>query len=162
VRRVIVIALLVVALIPHSAPDSLGGGVCEIEGTSGRDRLRGTPSNDVICGFRGRDHILGLGGHDWLRGGLDADVIIGGRGDDQLIGGNGRDRLRGKRGWDYLKGERDRDVHSGGPGPDCLNAVDGHLGDVLRGGPDDDYGSWDAGDRAVSTIRSEACPARPI
>ncbi|HEY5976312.1 MAG TPA: aryl-sulfate sulfotransferase [Solirubrobacterales bacterium] len=87
-------------------------GSCEgrsptIRGTSGADRLRGTPSADVIVAGRGDDRIAGRGG---------ADLICGGSGSDRLLGGPGADRLFGGGGDDTIDGGPKRDRCDGGGG----------------------------------------------
>jgi DNA-binding beta-propeller fold protein YncE len=78
-------------------------------GTSGPDKLRGTPKADVIAGLAGRDKISGLRGNDVLCGGSGKDRINGGAGNDRLLGQGGADSLLGGPGKDRLKG---------GPGKD--------------------------------------------
>ncbi len=69
-------------------------------GTTGRNRLRGTPHRDVIAGLGGNDVIRGLAGNDLLCGGKGRDRLFGGGGRDTLRGGPGHDRLRGGPGHD--------------------------------------------------------------
>lgn len=83
---------------------------CTIVGTSGQDRLRGTPYDDVICGLGGADVIAGRSGADILDGGAGADLLVGGPGYDELLGAGGDDLL------DSRDGRRD-DV-DGGAGDD--------------------------------------------
>lgn len=95
------------------------GSICTIEGTAGRDRLRGTPGNDVICAYGGNDTILGRGGHDLVYGGPGSDRTTGGGGIDVLYGNAGsdrfgardgrRDRLHGGAGQDSASVDRGRD-----------------------------------------------------
>ena len=61
---------------------------------STRLRIVGTPGDDVIAAYGGRQTILGRGG---------ADRLCGGAGDDLLIGGAGIDRLHGQRGDDICR-----------------------------------------------------------
>ncbi len=89
---------------------------CTITGTPGRDRLRGTRHDDVICGLGGDDTIDGRDGDDAIFGDAGNDRIDGGDDDDTLYGGDGADRLDGERG---------RDVLSGGPGVDVLRTGPG-------------------------------------
>ena len=90
-----------------------------VAGSSGADRLAGTPRGDVILGGLGNDVIGGGRGSDSLDGEFGNDTLRGGPGDDRLIGGAGSDRL------------------DGGPGDDSL-ASDGGTADTLIGGPGDD------------------------
>ena len=69
-----------------------------IRGTSGPDRLEGTPRHDRMLAFGGDDTVDGRGGPDRIRAG---------RGEDTVFGGTGRDRI-------FVRdGERD-DVECGG------------------------------------------------
>jgi RTX calcium-binding nonapeptide repeat (4 copies) len=150
------LSALTVCAMPSSAG---GGGVCEIEGTEGRDVLRGTPSSDVICGLGGNDIIRGLDGPDWLIGGKGRDRIIGGDGEDQIQGGQHRDYLAGRRGRDLLEGENRIDRHLGGRGRDCIDASeqDHQGGDVIYGGPNDDRVIADPGDVVRSADEVRRC-----
>ncbi len=78
-------------------------------GTSGPNKLRGTPRRDVIAGLGGNDVIRGLAGND---------LLCGGKGKDRLLGGGGRDTLLGQAGRDTLRGGPGRDKLRGGPGRD--------------------------------------------
>ena len=105
----------------YGTPGQAGrrGRICTIEGTGGRDRLTGTPANDIICAYGGRDVVDGRGGHDLVYGGPGADRITGGRGRDALYGNAGadriaardvrRDRLHGGAGRDRARVDRGRD-----------------------------------------------------
>ena len=128
------------------APSSSAGGtsrmchgrVATIAGTSGSDRIEGTPGNDVIAGFGGADHIAGFAGDDVICGGGGNDHLRGGPGDDTLVGGHQSDGLKGLTGADVLLG---------GPGPDGLRGGAGN--DVIRGGPGDDSALLDRGHDAI-------------
>jgi subtilisin-like proprotein convertase family protein len=74
--------------------------ICTKTGTSGNDRIKGTPRADVICGFGGNDTIYGLGGGDRIYGGGGNDKLFGGAGNDKLYGGGGIDTLNGGKGAD--------------------------------------------------------------
>ncbi len=100
---------------------------CTIEGTEGKDRLYGTPGDDVICGFGGNDKLFGFRGNDTLLGGGGNDRLYGGLGHDELIGEAGNDRLYGWFGNDTI---------SGGDGDDKLWGYFGN--DALDGGNDND------------------------
>ncbi len=115
-----------------------GGRVATIEGSPGRDVLRGTGKRDVIAGLGGNDLIRGLKGNDLICGGNGKDRLIGGNGKDRLIGGRGNDRLIGGRAADRLLGGPGRDRLLGGPGADRLFAGPGR--DLCRGGPGRDRG----------------------
>lgn len=95
---------------PAQASATCHGVRVTILGTSGDDRLRGTPGRDVISGLGGDDRLRGVAGDDVLCGGRGSDVLEGGRGDDRLYG--------------------DLDRVESGPGY--------HRGDVLVGGRQDD------------------------
>lgn len=71
-----------------------------IFGTEGNDKIRGTPSDDVIVGLGGNDKINGNGGNDIICGGDGNDNIKGDKGDDVLIGGSGSDKINGGPGFD--------------------------------------------------------------
>ena len=111
-----------------------------INGTSGADRLIGTPFDDVINCRGGKDVVRGGGGNDVIKcgsgndrveGGAGKDRIVGDAGNDRLSGGSGNDRLYGSAGRDTLRGGKGKDRLSGGGGNDRLHR-DG--ADLLRGG----------------------------
>lgn len=100
-----------------------GTQICTINGTPGKNVLRGTSKADVICGFGGNDVISG--------GGAD-DIIIGGPGNDKIDGGAGSDLIYGDAGNDTFNakdGARDRVV--GGTGNDHASVDKGK--DVTTG-----------------------------
>jgi VCBS repeat-containing protein len=116
-----------------------------INGTSGNDKLSGTPKKDVIHGRAGDDTILGEGGNDIITGGSGNDVISagagrdfvrGGSGNDTISGGAGSDRLNGGAGNDTVSGDEGNDVISGGAGNDRLSGGSGN--DRLNGGAGND------------------------
>jgi Ca2+-binding RTX toxin-like protein len=117
VRTKILLSLLlfsgsqVIQRLPVKAatPTKCAGHEATIVGTSGDDRLRGTPRRDVIVGLAGNDRIVGWKGRD---------VICGNAGDDKLAAGPGGDHLSGGLGADVLNDERGDDLSVGGPGPD--------------------------------------------
>lgn len=124
-----------------------------IYGTSSRDRLVGTPGNDLIFGFGGSDSIKGRGGDDCLVGGDGSDslkgqdgndVLLGGDGSDSLKGGNGDDHLIGGEGSDSLKGGNGNDVLEGNGGSDSLKGGNGN--DILLGGAGNDSLKGNNGD----------------
>ncbi|MUN62891.1 hypothetical protein GMA12_07015 [Kocuria sediminis] len=115
---------LILGLAPHQpvfAAPRHGAG-CTIQGTSGADRLVGTPQDDVICGEQGDDLVSGGGGDDTVVGGNGQDVLFGGPGADVLQGGNGKDLLIGGTGRDTVDGGNAKD--------ECDGVSDG---DVLSG-----------------------------
>ena len=103
-----------------------------ITGTSGNDRLIGTPGNDVIRCGAGDDRVRGGGGNDVIRCGAGNDRVSGGAGNDRAEGGTGNDRLFGDAGRDLLLGGRGNDRLSGGRGNDRLLGMAGR--DRLFGG----------------------------
>ena len=72
----------------HCGVDSFWGpGTCrgnpgEIYGTEGRDRIVGSPKDDVIVALGGNDRIRGRGGQDVICGDAGDDFISGGKGED--------------------------------------------------------------------------------
>jgi O-glycosyl hydrolase len=102
-----------------------------ILGTSGNDRLVGTPGPDVIVGFGGNDRISGLSGDDFIC----PDQPDGGlpeTGDDLVDAGPGSDVIEPSLGADNLDGggssEGGFDAIEGGPGDDRIS--DSGLGDA--------------------------------
>jgi Tol biopolymer transport system component len=59
--------------------------------TGGAGLIRGTDSNNDICGRSGRDRIIGLNGADRIWGGAGNDVLNGGPGNDIIDTGPGDD-----------------------------------------------------------------------
>ncbi len=99
-----------------AAPITCHGATATIVGTSGDDTLIGTAGRDVIVGLAGDDLIRGLGGNDVICGNVGSDVLDGGRGDDRLYGGTGLGNGHHNDDGDLL-----------------------YAGDLLVGGPGDDY-----------------------
>jgi hypothetical protein len=120
-----------VQLPPTSA--TCAGLSATIVGTSGADRLPGTPGFEVIVGGRGNDRIGGGGGNDLICAGPGNDRVAGGGGEDRLLGGPGRDRLRGGRGNDRLIGGPGADRFRGGPGIDAASGFSAVVGDRKEG-----------------------------
>ena len=151
VATYVAIAVIVPALPAWAA--TCMGRTATIEGTGGRDRIRGTPGNDVVAagdgsdlvrGRGGDDRICGGGGADLLRGQAGRDQIEGSRGSDILEGGAGRDRLQAGPGFDFLDGGNGGDALSGGGGStDLLRGRSGN--DEIRGGGGFDILIGDAG-----------------
>lgn len=95
-----------------------GGGNDWIGGSNGRDCLVGGPGNDVINGSNGNDVILGEAGNDVIDGSNGDDRIFGGEGNDWIGGGNGNDYVEGNEGNDNLRGGNGNDILLGGLGDD--------------------------------------------
>lgn len=144
---------------PEAAPTCFGESAT-IVGTSGDDKLRGTPGPDVIVGRGGDDDIRGLAGPDLMCGKHGRDQqLAGGGGDDRLSGGPGHDLLDGNAGEDFVVGGPgndmvsalygklgDRDTARGGDGHDQLDMEDGESDDTAAGGPQTDTCYVDGGD----------------
>jgi Tol biopolymer transport system component len=73
--------------------------------SAGAGLLKGTDSNNDICGRKGRDRILGLGGNDRIWGGAGNDVLNGGPGNDTIDTGPGTDVVSCGAGVDKVKAE---------------------------------------------------------
>ena len=65
-----------------------GGGLPEINGTSGNDRLVGPASGAKISGFAGVDKLIAMGGENILIGGLGKDSITLASGHDIVVFGS--------------------------------------------------------------------------
>jgi Ca2+-binding RTX toxin-like protein len=124
---VIVVVMGVVAVPASAAVPRCFGKVATIVGTSGNDRLRGTPGRDVIHGRGGDDLIRGLAGNDLLCGGGGSDLLIGRDGRDRLDGGGGPDGLQPGTGKDVVRGGGGRldDVRY----PDATRSITASLAD---------------------------------
>jgi hypothetical protein len=112
------------------------GFAATIKGTSGADKIAGTPGNDVIVGLGGDDRIDGKGGIDIVCGGPGNDDLFGGSSGDYLSGDEGLDDLRAGGGNDVLVGGSDSDRLYGGKGDDIL--AGGPHYDLCFPGPGDD------------------------
>jgi Ca2+-binding RTX toxin-like protein len=133
----------------QAAPTCFGRRA-DIVGTGGRDRIRGTPRNDVIVALGGRDVVLGGGGRDLICAGSGddavgghgaSDKVAGGSGNDQLFGGSRGDLLKGGGGrFDFLFGQTGNDRLIGGAGGDVLLGQKGN--DLFSGGPGLDLASF--------------------
>ena len=117
-----------------------------LQGTSGDDRMVGTPraddmdaggGNDVILALEGDDVVIGGDGDDRIVSGEGDDVVLAGDGNDIAFAGNGDDIVVGGDGNDALFGEDGDDYLVGGGGDDTLDGGDGS--DVLDGGEGADY-----------------------
>ncbi|MGI9437535.1 MAG: calcium-binding protein [Geminicoccaceae bacterium] len=109
--------------------DGNGGGGADLDADPfvddpviSRNRIVGTPGDDVLIGGDGDDLILGASGNDIIHGNGGSDVLLGHEGNDELHGGTGRDRLDGGAGNDFLEGgaDDDLDILRGGSGDDTL------------------------------------------
>ncbi|HEX3562296.1 MAG TPA: hypothetical protein VHU24_05610 [Solirubrobacterales bacterium] len=87
-------------------PPVCDGRPATIVGSTGRDKLRGSPFADVIVGLGGRDSIKGAKGNDLICGGRGKDRIAGGKGNDRLVGGAGDDSVTGGPGRDRCLGAK--------------------------------------------------------
>ena len=105
------------------------GQTATIVGTTGDDRIEGTPEADVIVARGGRDVVFGNGGDD---------VVCGNHGNDVLDGGAGNDDLIGAAGDDFVTGVDGNDEIRGGSGKDVLNFGDEENGDDFVAGGDGD------------------------
>lgn len=132
----------------------------DIGGTSGPDRLQGTPQSEAIHGFGGNDTLIGLRGDDLLNGGHGRDTAIylgatpavvdlrlagaqdTGHGEDRLIAienvtaGSGNDVLTGNDAANTLIGNGGNDRLTGHGGNDQLQGDVGN--DRLDGGAGSD------------------------
>lgn len=91
-----------------------------ISGTSGDDRIVGTPDHDLIFTLGGRDRIRGGFGNDTINSGPEGDEIAGDHGTDVIFGGAGNDVIDGGSGNDTLFGDDGHDFISGGWGSNSL------------------------------------------
>lgn len=83
-------------------------------GTTGDDKLVGTPAAETIRGRRGDDRIFARAG---------ADCVFGQNGDDRIEGGGGRDKVTGASGRDRIMvRDHKRDVVRCGAGHDTVLA----------------------------------------
>lgn len=150
-------------------PPAPGYPPCTIVGDkSGRatnDVIHGTKHRDVICPDEGNDIVYGHGGPDVLMGGLGTDRLYGGPGKDEFHAWKGPDKLFGEGGDDHLNGEIGKDLVIGGPGKDvllgasegdCVVALDGAGGDLVRGDKGFDRYEADSNDRIRQSTENEA------
>jgi hypothetical protein len=108
----------------------------KVLGTPGNDVLVGTVDADLIRGFEGDDSASGDSGDDEIGGGPGNDRLFGDDGNDEVYGGSGNDNLGGGTGNDRVRGGGGADVVGGGAGDDILYG--GADNDVLRGGAGND------------------------
>jgi Ca2+-binding RTX toxin-like protein len=111
--------------------DTLPGGATLTPLTDGKDRFRGTATNDQISSGTGNDFLKGGAGNDVFDAGADNDRVYGGIGEDTISGGTGKDYLNGGSGLDSLDGGEGRDKLYGGDGDDTL--IGGVGNDFLKG-----------------------------
>lgn len=104
------------------------GGLNDIRGEQGEDRLFGGRDIDDIDGGTDSDLIFGGAGNDFLRGGAGdfRDDIFGSSGDDFIDGEGGNDRLRGNTGEDTIYGGTGDDNIRGGTNSDVLFGDEGN------------------------------------
>ncbi|MEM7115242.1 MAG: 6-bladed beta-propeller [Chloroflexota bacterium] len=127
-------------------PNDAGLNYTLIMGTDRRDRITGTPGNDIIIVLGDHDTVDALEGNDCIIGGAGNDRIYGGPGDDIIWGGeenntvvydrSDRDRLYGREGNDEIHGGGDHDHIEGDEGNDVLYGDDGNDG--MHGDDDND------------------------
>lgn len=128
-----------------------------INGTSGKDKLKGTSLADTINGLAGVDKLWGGAGNDTINGGDGNDTIYGEAGNDTISGGNGTDVVKagdgndtvdGDAGNDRLYGDNGDDTVTGGVGADKLYGGAGT--DTLTGGDGNDYAYGGTGNDTIS------------
>jgi len=97
-----------------------------VTGSSGYQKIDGTPGGDSITLGDGNDTANGFDGADTIKGDSGNDTINGGNGNDTLEGGVGQDTIRGDAGADTIKGgdDSDADYLYGGSGRDTIYAGD--------------------------------------
>ncbi|MFV1873328.1 MAG: Ig-like domain-containing protein [Oleiphilus sp.] len=108
------------------------GGVDNIDGRAGNDKIYGWDADDELTGGAGEDDLFGGYGEDILDGGADKDNLYGDQGDDTLIGGQGNDNLYGGFGEDTLIGGAGNDLLFGGEGSDTYYFEVGDGVDTIR------------------------------
>lgn len=110
----------------------------------------------VVWGRAGDDTILGSEADDSLDGGPGNDTLRGYDGDDQITGDAGNDTIHGDQDDDRIWGDDGKDTIYGDADDDKI-WDSGYDGDVLRGGPGDDYieapAAYLYGDGGNDTIR---------
>lgn len=89
-------------------------------GTTGDDRIVGTPQSDIIRGLAGADTVLGRSGNDAIRGNPGRDEIHGAAGHDFLLGDRGNDSVLGGNLSDDIAGGDGQDILIGGRGADYV------------------------------------------
>jgi hypothetical protein len=107
------------------------GNDTALDGTSGRDYIRGLGGNDIIRGLNGADEINGNSGNDVVNGNSGPDYVRGGSGSDTVQGGSGHDYVSGDKGHDLIYGNKGNDILEGGNGDDTFYISDGHGTDIV-------------------------------
>lgn len=106
----------------------------KIEGTSKKDKIRGTSASELIIGYGGNDELDGGAGSDCIVAGDGKDILDGGAGNDVVLGFGGNDTVEGGSGNDKLYGGDGKDKMEGGSGNDYINGgagidtIDGQSG----------------------------------
>lgn len=114
---------------PNLTPNSQ-----QIDGTTGRDTLRGGADDEMIRGFAGNDRLIGAAGRDLMYGGSGNDRTYAGSGNDRVYGGPGNDLLVGGKGNDAMFGGGGRDrligvyTRAGQPGVGEIDQLTGGKG----------------------------------
>jgi len=97
-----------------------------------RNRIIGTPEDDILIGTAGDDAIFAREANDLVNGNLGDDLIAGGPDNDSLTGSLGNDLMFGGSGDDLLDGSAGDDTLIGGLGMDLLVGREGSDLFVLR------------------------------
>ncbi|MDX1433442.1 MAG: cadherin-like domain-containing protein [Gammaproteobacteria bacterium] len=129
-----------------SCKRSWSSGSGNLTGTSRKDWLFGSRSDDTINGRGGNDYIFGRGGDDDINGGRGKDKIWAGRGDDDVRGGRGNDKIWAGRGDDDVRGGRGNDKIWAGRGDDDVHGGRGND-KIWAGRGDDDVNGGRGNDR---------------
>jgi Ca2+-binding RTX toxin-like protein len=110
----------------------------EVDGTSGRDQLRGTQTADAIHAKAGNDRVRGRGGSDRINAGAGRDSVAGGTGNDRINGGGGDDTLAGNAGNDVINAaDGSADTVTCGAGTDVAKLdQDDVIADATAADPD--------------------------
>lgn len=112
------------------------GGNDMVVGGSGADYIETRIGNDtIICG-PGADTVLSWNGDDLILGGPGGDFLRGGQDGDTIHGGDGNDRIQTNS---YPKVTDSPNMVYGDAGADTIIADGSGRGDLISGGPGDDY-----------------------
>ena len=155
-------------------------------GTTGADRITGTPDQDFIRALAGPDVVNARGANDRAQGGKGADLVRGAGGNDAyLFGGESGPQLLGPytdAGDDVVRGGRGIDQVVGGYGQGGVDRVFGGRGDdfivtdqrgfqgqfgvrvtkeFIECGPGDDGGFFDEGVDVVADDCENLTPVPP-
>lgn len=134
-----------------------------VRGSSSDDRICGwargdnanSPSgNDILYGYGGNDDVLGGTGNDDLRCGTGNDDAYGHRGNDDMFGDAGDDRMFAGWGQDLMTGGFGTDRMTGGNGIDTLYGGGGR--DYMYGGEGRDYFYGGAGNDVMYCTPGDA------